>query len=167
MRYPSRPLASVVLLFAVVASVGLPGSPLAADEDSEAAEKLATHFLEVFAQKDIDTVAALFAPGALVQRARLTEGAAPDLAKFDAQEWAEDARSGIAGVEDFKMEILDVASASFGDGITVSVQFRATGRVGEDTFFINNGVDSFSMTRIDGEWRIILYNSMEKLEFGG
>ena len=166
MHYPPRSLISVILLFAVVACLGLHGSPLAADEGIAAAEKVATDFLEVFAQKDIDTVAALFAPGALVQRARLTEGA-PEVASFDAQEWAEDARNGIAGVEDFKMEILDVASASFGEGVTVSVQFRATGRVGENTFFINNGVDSFSMIRIDGEWRIILYNSMEKLEFGG
>jgi len=153
-------------LVLTVASVALLGAPLAADEGNKDAEQVATRFLEVFAQKDIDTVSALFAPGALVQRARLTEEG-PELARFGAQEWAEDARNGIAGVQDFRIEILDVASASFGEGVTVSVQFRATGRVGETASFINNGVDSFSLTRIDGEWRILLYNSMEKLEFGG
>jgi len=162
-----RPHLQLFLLLAVATALVCVGFPAAADSAATGSpEEVATRFLKAFEQKDIDTVVSLFAPGALVQRARLTE-AAPELAHFGAQEWAEDAKSGIAGVQDFKIEVLEISSLSFDEGTTVSVRFRATGRVGENSFFINHGVDSFSLTRIEGEWRVLLYNSMEKLEFGG
>lgn len=169
---PTLAVFAAFALTGLLSALGAPVSSVAADEgdtkmaETQTAEELATHFLEIFAQKDIDTVSTMFAPGALVQRARLSDGP-PELVSFEAQAWAEDARQGIASVEDFKIEVLDVVSASFGEGITVSVQFRATGRVGENTFFINNGVDSFSFIQMGGEWKIALYNSMEKLEIGG
>lgn len=164
-----NPAVKVVLFLVVLTclmSLAPPLTAQAGDDGAQAAEEVATRFLQLFAEKDLDAVDALFAPAALVQRARLTDEL-PELAAFGAREWADDARQGIASVEDFKIEVLDVTSLSFGEGITVSVLFRATGRVGESTFFINNGVDTFSLVEMEGDWRIVLYNSMEKLEFGG
>lgn len=162
------------LLFCVlVAAVSAPSGPLlsaAEVEDAAVAAAspadVAKQFFSAFTAKDIDTVLALFAPGALVQRARLESEGLPDLAQFGAPEWAESARAGIADIRNFQMEILEVAAVEFGPGVTVSVRFRATGQVGENISFVNNGVDSFSMIRIEGAWRIVLYNSMEKLEVG-
>jgi len=134
-------------------------------EDDHDPEQWARHFMELFEAQDLDTIATLFAPGALVQRARLG-GEAPEFAHFAAAAWVADTREGIAAVEDFKMEVLEVTSLGFGEGTTVCVRFRATGRVGENRFFINNGVDSFSFSQMGGEWKIVLYNSMEKLELG-
>ena len=152
------PLVCMVLMLSGVSS------PALAEGSSSPAE-VATLFLKKFEQKDIDAVVALFAPGALVQRARLAANG-PDIANFAADEWARSSKEGIAGIEDFKIEVLETSEVSFGEGTTVSVRFRATGRVGQ-TYFINNGVDTFSLSQQEGAWRILLYNSMEKLEFGG
>lgn len=162
-----------LLICAFAAAVPAPSpSHLSAAEVEEAAVRatapadVATLFFSAFADKDIDTVLSLFAPGALVQRARLESEGPHDLAQFGAAEWAESARAGIAGIRNFHIEILEIVPVEFGSGVTVSVRFRATGQVGENVSFTNDGVDSLSMIPVDGTWRILLYNSMEKLEIG-
>ncbi|MCP4661902.1 MAG: nuclear transport factor 2 family protein [bacterium] len=151
------------ILIGVLATAGVLGaaeSQPPAVSPSEVAEK----FLKAFERKDIDAVVSLFAPGALVQRARVTE-TEPEFAHFGVEEWAAGAQQGIAGIHDFKIEIIETKAVGFGEGTTVSVHSRATGQVGENTFVVNDAVDSFSMTHVDGEWRILLYNSVEKLVF--
>lgn len=162
-RALSRVLASAALLALLVA-------PAAGAETADAPgepEALARSFLEHFQQKDFDTLRGLFAPGALVQAARLGNDAEMRVVPFTVDSWTADASNGISAVRNFEMKILDVSSLGFDGGVTVSVRFQATGEVGESIRFVNNGVDSFSFIQHEGEWKIILYNSIEKLVFGG
>lgn len=139
----------------------------AAPDDAEAASAgLAREFMAAFAAKDMERVGAMFAPNAVVQRARLGDGE-PELVQLEVADWLVEAADGIDGVQDFRIEVLDSASLAFDDGVTVSVRFRATGSVGEGMSFVNDGVDTFSLVSVGGAWRIVLYNSFEKLRFAG
>lgn len=151
---------SGLMLF--LAALGMSALPVAADPVGETGA-IAREFLQSFCAKDMKKVASYFAPGARVQRARL-EGTTPVVETFDAAAWIAEAGPSIADLQDFKIEVLEHAGLDFGEGVTVSVRFRATGAVGGGTF-VNNGVDTFSFAKIDGAWRIVLYNSYEKLVF--
>lgn len=157
----------IVSMILLMGTFGMTALPAAADPVDETV-KIAREFLQVFCAKDMTKVATYFAPGARVQRARL-EGATPVVETFDAAAWVAEAGPSIADLQDFKIEILEDSGLDFGEGTTVegttvSVRFRATGAVGGGSF-VNNGVDTFSFAKIDGAWRIVLYNSYEKLIF--
>ena len=155
-------LASLLWIVGSLITGSLPTPSVEAEEASPAT--VAEEFMRAFAAKDLDAVIEMFAPGALVQRARLGD-AAPEVAHFEAVQWAEQAGRGIGAVQDFRIEILETSTLTFGEGATVSVRFRATGKVGEQASFINDGVDTFSLVRDGDGWKIVLYNSMEKLRF--
>lgn len=157
--------AAVGAVFAVLLAGGAAAVGVAAEEPVTPSQ-VATHFLHSFAANDLETVQSLFAPGALVQRARLSpQGGDPELASFQAQPWAEESVRGASSVKDFKIEVLETEETSFGEGVTVNVRFQATGEVGNGMAFVNDGVDSFSMVQIDGSWRILLYNSFERFKW--
>ena len=168
MSPPPRRAPLVALRLAVVAGARLlAGAPPAAAEDvaADAPAALAREFMAAFAAKDLERVGAMFAPDAVVQRARLG-GETPEVVQFQAADWLAEAGEGIGGVRDFRIEVLDTESVAFDGGVTVSVQFRATGSVGEGGF-VNDGVDTFSLVPAGDGWRILLYNSFEKLRFAG
>lgn len=152
----------IACLMVFLAVLGMTAVPATADPVGETAT-IAREFLESFCAKDMKKVATYFAPGARVQRARL-EGTTPVVETFDAAAWIAEAGPSIADLQDFKIEVIEHAGLDFGEGATVSVRFRATGAVGGGSF-VNNGVDTFSFAKIDGVWRIVLYNSYEKLIF--
>ncbi|MEM9555158.1 MAG: nuclear transport factor 2 family protein [Acidobacteriota bacterium] len=141
-------------------------TPIAADDavDRQALIAEAEGFLAAFQAKDMERVGSYFAPGARVQRARLAAGGAPTIESFDAPTWLAGAGASIAGIQGFEIRTLDTAVADFGAGATVTIHFRATGDVGVGRF-VNDGVDSFSFAQVDGAWKVLLYNSMEKLTF--
>jgi len=163
-----RPIARKFLMFSLLLLLVIPGGGAAAESpevDGSVKDAIASAeaFLQAFTTKDMEKVGAFFAPGAVVQRARLGE-AAPEIASFGVAEWLAEAGESIDSVEDFRIEPLGSTGLSFGAGVTVSIHFRATGSVPGGTF-TNDGVDSFSFAEIDGSWKIVLYNSMEKLTF--
>lgn len=158
-------LASVVCVCVLVVGLGLaPASSAGAEAaDPAALEATAEEFLAAFAEKNLDRVDDLLAEGALIQRARL-ESDGPELVTFTAAEWLAESGPAIAGIEEFRIEPLSTTVLDFGAGATVSVRFRATGRVGGG-HFVNEGVDTFSFAQVDGAWKIVLYQSLEQLVF--
>ncbi|MEE8587564.1 MAG: nuclear transport factor 2 family protein [Acidobacteriota bacterium] len=162
---PMRRLARTMLL-ALAAGAALGGSTAGKAAQPKSPVEVAVQFLQSFADKDMETVRSLFAPGALVQRARLSgQGGPPELASFQAGPWADESERGVAQVQDFKIEVLETNQIGFGEGQTVSLRFRATGKVGNGMAFVNNGVDTFSLVQVEGAWRILLYNSIEQFQF--
>lgn len=169
--YPVRALRAALLSTLVAAVIAAAVLPAHAAGDTgppeEVAVSLARDFLSAFAAKDLDRVASMFAPTAHVQRARVATEP-PELAQFaTATDWLAEAGRGIQSVRDFEIEVLETSALAFDGGVNVAVRFRATGSVGEGVRFVNDGVDTFSMARADGAWRIVLYNSFEKLRVVG
>ncbi|MEM8932396.1 MAG: nuclear transport factor 2 family protein [Acidobacteriota bacterium] len=164
-----RPSTRRIVIFSIAALILCSASTASAQRDSDAGSGLveatarAEAFFRAFTAKDMERVESFFAPDARVQRARLGDGAA-EIEAFDLATWLAEAGPSIAPLRDFAIEVLGRSGASFGDGVTVSLHFRATGAVGGGTF-TNDGVDTFSFVNVDGVWKIALYQSIEKLVF--
>lgn len=168
MRSPNV-LRAVALAAALVAGL-IPG-PLFAADAADAAEKaggepadVAARFLQAFGKKDFQTLRTLFAPGAVVSTVNLARSGAPTVAYKTAEEWLEQTQKELAPITSIELKTLDTSALSFDQGATVSVRFRATGKAGESSF-TNDGIDTYSMTRVDGAWRILRYGTFELLEF--
>jgi hypothetical protein len=125
---------------------------------------VAERFMGSFSEKDMSTVRSLFASEAVVSRVRFGADGKAETAQLTAQDWADEAQSSIADVEDFRIEVLETSTVTFDQFATVSVRFRATGSAGPYSF-LNNGIDTFAMTRTQGAWQIHQYSSFETLTF--
>lgn len=150
-------------LAAALVALAFAQSVHAGDPAREPAE-VATRFLRAFEKKDFQTLRTLFAPGAVVSTVNLAHDGPPAVAYKTVDEWLEQAQKELAPVTSIQLEMLDTSALSFDQGATVSVRFRATGKAGDQSF-TNNGIDTYSLTRIDGTWRILRYGTFELLEF--
>lgn len=124
----------------------------------------ATRFLQAFEKKDFQAIRALFAPGAVVSTVNLERNGKPTVAYKTVDEWIAQTEKELAPVTFTGVETLDTSALSFDQGATVSVRFRATGKAGNASF-TNNGIDTYSLTLVDGDWRILRYGTFELLEF--
>lgn len=131
--------------------------------DVEETSALAEDFLRAFAARDFERVRAILAPEARIQWAWLG-GEAPQIESFEVDEWLARVTESTAPLDDFQVEILGSNALAFDDGVSVSVRFRMLGAVGGGRF-VNDGVDTLSFAQIEGQWRIVLSNSIEKLVF--
>jgi ketosteroid isomerase-like protein len=158
-RFGWRIAACAALLAAALA---VPGRAETAKPDSPA--DVATQFLRAFEKKDFKTVSSLFAPGAVTSAVNLKRNGPPELAYAPAAQWVQEAEKGLAQIDTIKLELLDVKTLEFAEAATVSVRFQAAGKAG-DMSFTNNGIDTYSMVRVDGAWKILHYTFIELLEF--
>lgn len=124
---------------------------------------LAEDFLRAFAARNFERVEELLAPDARIQWAWLGDQDS-ELESFSVEEWLARVTESTAGLDDFQVEILESNALAFDDGVSVSVRFRMLGSVGGGRF-VNDGVDTLSFAQIDGQWRIVLSSSIEKLVF--
>ncbi|HYH44347.1 MAG TPA: nuclear transport factor 2 family protein [Thermoanaerobaculia bacterium] len=135
----------------------------AATVPPESPADIATRFLRAFEKKDFKAVGSLFAPGALTSAVNLSLNGPPQLAQVTAAQWVQEAEKGLAQLGDIKIDVLDVKTLEFEQAATVSARFRSTGTVGGKAF-TNNGIDTYSMVRVDGAWKILHYTFIELLE---
>ena len=159
MRSIRRAAASAIFLAAALA---VPAGAEMAQPDSPS--EIATQFLRAFEKKDFKTVGSLFAPGAMTSAVNLSRNGPPELAYVPAPEWVKEAEQGLAQIDTIKLDVLDVKTLEFEQAATVSVRFQAAGKAG-DKSFTNNGIDTYSMVRVDGAWKILHYTFIELLEF--
>jgi hypothetical protein len=153
-----RAAASAAVLAAALAipagaETAKPGSP--AD--------VANQFLRAFEKKDWKTVGSLFAPGARTSAVNLSRNGAPELASMTAEEWLKGTEQGLAPMESIKLEVLDVKTLEFEEAASVSARFQSKGTFGGKPF-TNNGIDTYSMVRVDGAWKILHYTYFERLD---
>lgn len=153
-------------LMAVLAAVSIP-APLSA-ESRQAVDEMpaavADRFLQAFAKKDFQTIRTLFAPGAVVSVINLARQGSHDVSYMTPDQWMGEAEKSLGGVTFTGFEQLDTSTLSFDQGATVSVRFRATGKAG-DHAFTGNGIDTYSMIKVDGAWRILRYGTFELIDF--
>lgn len=129
---------------------------------AETPSQVATRFLLSFEKQDFPAVRSLFAPGALVSSVSYSKDGAAHAEQSPAGAWLDLASTEMAHVEEFKIDILKTSELSFAEGATVSIRFHASGRAGGA--FNVEGIDTYSMVRIDGAWRILQYSYIERLQ---
>ena len=159
--------ASVLWGLVLAAALAAPAMPVEAAEAAKAPAApaaVATRFLQAFEKKDFQAIRALFAPGAVVSTVNLERNGAPTVAYKTVDEWIAQTEKDLAPVTITGIETLDTSALSFDQGATVSVRFRATGKAGNASF-TNNGIDTYSLTLVDGDGRILRYGTFELLEF--
>ena len=157
-RFGWRTAACAAFLAAALAVPG--GAEMAPTSPAD----VATQFLRAFEKKDFKTVSSLFAPGAVASAVNLKRNGPPELAYVPAAQWVQEAEKGLAQIDTIKLDLLDTKTLEFAEAATVSVRFQATGKAG-DMSFTNNGIDTYSMVRVDGAWKILHYTFVELLEF--
>ena len=155
---------TMVLATALVA-LWAPGAALADEAQGGGPAEVAHQFLRAFEKQDWAAVRSLFAPNAVVSTVNLAREGEPTVAYLTAEQWSAQAEKELAPVTAIALELLDTSVLSFDQGATVSVRFRSTGKMGEEASFTNNGIDTYSMTRVGGTWRILRYGTFELLEF--
>lgn len=149
-------LCAVSAEYAVAASAspGREETPLAA----------ATRFARAFEKKDFAAVRALFTPDAMVSRVALSRDSKPRFYRFGSKEWVDDAERNHVYLRDVRLEILDSATETLEQGAVVSMRYRFSGKAGNRSF-ISEGIDTYSLIRLDGSWRVLQYFYIEKIEF--
>lgn len=156
--------ASVLWGLVFAAALAAPAAAQAPAAAPGAPGAVATRFLQAFEKKDFRAIRALFAPGAVVSTVNLERNGPPTVAYKTVDEWIAQAEKELAPVTFTKVETLETSALGFDQGATVSVRFRATGKAGNASF-TNNGIDTYSLTLVDGDWRILRYGTFELLEF--
>jgi hypothetical protein len=146
-----------------VAAVLLAAVPVLAAPAADTPADVATRFLQAFEKKDFQTIRGLFAPGAAVSTAELSRTEAPKMVYRTAEEWLTFTEKQMAPVKFSGFKILDTSTIAFDQGASVSVHFRSQGTFG-DFAFVNEGVDTYALTQVDGAWRILRYGTFERLE---
>jgi hypothetical protein len=121
---------------------------------------VARRFMSAFERKDFQALRTVFAPNATVASALISTSGPHQLAYQSLDDWIKEAEEQLAAVEDFKVEPKEESVLQFESGATVSVRFHITGRVGKSAF-VNDGVDTYAMVRVDGAWRILRYSYIE------
>lgn len=157
-------LRGLVFAAALAAPLAAPMAAQAPPVAPGAPAAVAQRFLQAFEKKDFQAIRALFAPGAVVSTVNLERNGPPTVAYKTLDEWIVQAEKELAPVTFTRVETLDTSALSFDQGATVSVRFRATGKAGNASF-TNNGIDTYSLTLVDGDWRILRYGTFELLEF--
>lgn len=140
--------------------VCLPG--LAGAQDAAPAE-IAVRFLRAFEQKDFATVRLLLTDDATIVRTVLSRTAAPEVRQFSARAWADEAERTHAYLRDLQLDLLETAESRIDQGAVVSLRYRFTGKAG-NTPFVSDGIDTYSMIPVQGQWRILQYSYIERLE---
>lgn len=138
--------------------------PLPAGAAGETPLEAATRFARAFESQDFATVRALFAPGAFVSRVELGKDGTPGFHRFSAEAWTADAERNHAYLKDVRLEILDSATQTLEQGAVVNLRYRFSGKAGSRSF-VSNGIDTYSLIRMDGAWRVLQYDYFEKLDF--
>jgi Domain of unknown function (DUF4440) len=151
-------LTVAALLSATVPVLAAPAAP-AADTPAD----VAARFLQAFEKKDFQTIRGLFAPGATVSTAELSRSEAPKMVHRTAEEWLAFTEKQMAPVKFSGFKIFETSTLAFDQGASVSVHFRSQGTFG-DFGFVNEGVDTYSLTQVDGAWRILRYGTFERLD---
>jgi hypothetical protein len=162
----SKSLASVPVLLMTLASLQAqtPALPLVAVEDPPL--QVATRFLLSFGKKDFQTVRSLFAPGARVSSVTYSQNGTAQADQSSAEAWMQIASGELASVDGLDFDILQTSVLSFQEGATVSIRFHASGRAGRASFHIE-GIDTYSMVRVGGAWRVLQYSYIERLKSAG
>ncbi len=142
--------------------LAVPGGAETVQPDSPT--EVATRFLRAFEKKDFQAVGSLFAPEAMTSAVNLSRNGPPDLAYVTAAQWVQEAEKELAQIDTIKLEILDVKTLEFEQAAIVAARFHASGKAGNKSF-TNDGIDTYSMVRVDGAWKILHYTFIELLEF--
>jgi hypothetical protein len=156
-------VAKVLILMAVLGLFVSPAATLAAEAENTPSA-VAHQFLRAFEKKDWATLRTLFAPNAVVSTVDLAHEGSPEVAYLTAEQWLAQTEKELQPVTSIALDLLDTSTLSFDQGATVSVRFRSQGKTGEKAF-TNNGIDTYSMIRTGGVWRIVRYGTFERLEF--
>lgn len=151
-----RPVRAIVLAVTLMLAAG----PVLAEEPADVAKR----FLQLFEKKDFAAVRGLFAPGAVVSTVELSRTEPPKVGQKAAGEWIDQISKELEPVTFKGIEVLETSTLAFDQGATVSIRFRSSGKAGEHTF-TNEGIDTYSLTKVDGAWRIVRYGTFERLEF--
>ncbi len=151
-----RAVRSIVLAVTFVLAAG----PVLAQEPADVAKR----FLQLFEKKDFAAIRGLFAPGAVVSTVDLSRTEPPQVGQKAAGEWIDQIAKELEPVTFNKIEALETSTLAFDQGATVSIRFRSSGKAGDHTF-TNEGIDTYSLTKVDGAWRIVRYGTFERLEF--
>lgn len=141
-----------------------PPSAVAAEAREETPLEAATRFARAFESQDFATVRALFAPGAAVSRVELGQDGTPRFHRFSSEAWTADAERNHVYLKDMRLEILDSATQTLEQGAVVNLRYRFSGKAGSRSF-VSNGIDTYSLIRVDGAWRVLQYDYFEKLDF--
>ncbi|MFY9820304.1 MAG: nuclear transport factor 2 family protein [Thermoanaerobaculia bacterium] len=146
--------AVALLLAAIPASAAGDETPLA----------VATRFARAFESQDFATVRALFTPDAMVSRVALSASGEPSFYRFTAAVWTADAERNHVHLRDARLEILDSSTETLEQGAIVSMRYRFSGKAGTRSF-VSNGIDTYSLIRTGGEWKVLQYGYLERIEF--
>jgi hypothetical protein len=165
----SRTLAALALAFLLCAfsaghSEGYAAEAPASPAGEETPLAVATRFARAFEKQDFAVVRALFAPDAMVSRVALSRDGEPRFYRFSSTAWLEDAERNHVHLRDVRLEILDSATQSLEQGAVVSMRYRFSGRAGNRSF-VSDGIDTYSLVRMNGSWRVLQYSYIEKIEF--
>ena len=160
----SRTLAALALAFLLCAvsdgyAAEAPTSP-AVEETPLAA---ATRFARAFEKQDFAVVRGLFAPDAVVSRVALSRDGEPRFYRFSAKEWVDDAERNHVHLKDVHLEVLDSSTEALEQGAVVSMRYRFSGRAGNRSF-VSEGIDTYSLIRVEGAWRVLQYFYIERIE---
>lgn len=152
-------LTLVALFFAVPAT----GEAVGAATSEETPLAAATRFARAFERQDFVTVRALFTPDATVSRVELPRSGEPRFYRFSAAAWADSAERNHAHLQDLRLELLDSTTATLEQGAVVNLRYRFTGRAGQRSF-VSEGIDTYSLIRMAGSWRVLQYGYLERIE---
>lgn len=159
-RYRGMVLAVLGLVLLQGAARGAPSPVL---EDGEPLAVI-LHFARAFEKKDFATLRGILTEDAAILRTSLSRGAAPRTHRFSARDWADEAERNHAALRDLKLEILGSASSRLSpDAAVVHLRYRFTGKAGK-TPFVSDGIDTYSLVRLQGRWRVCQYAYIERLE---
>lgn len=125
--------------------------------------EVATRFARAFERQDFATVRALLAPDAMISRVELSRSGEPRFHRFTAVAWADSAERNHAYLKDVRLEILDSAVETLEQGAVVNLRYRFSGRAGTRSF-VSDGIDTYSLIRLDGAWRVLRYDYLERVE---
>ena len=159
-----RILAALALSLLSAIPEGYSAEARGSSAERETPLAVVTRFARAFEKQDFAVVRALFAPGAMVSRVALSREGEPRFYRFSATAWLEDAERNHVHLRDVRLEILDSATESLEQGAVVSLRYRFSGRAGNRSF-VSDGIDTYSLVRVDGSWRVLQYSYIEKIEF--
>jgi len=163
-RMPAALAAFAVALPLIAFQASAAAAPGAAAPRQESPLEAATRFARAFESQDFATVRALFTPDAMVSRVALSPSGEPSFHRFTATVWTADAERNHVHLQDVHLEILDSATESLEQGAVVSMHYRFSGRAGTRSF-VSNGIDTYTMIRPGGEWKVLQYSYIERIDF--
>ena len=123
----------------------------------------AVRFVRAFEARDFDTVRSLLADDATIVRVSLSRTAAPQVQRFSARAWADEAERTHAYLRDLRLDLLETAESRLEQGAVVSLRYRFTGKAGNSPF-ASDGIDTYSLIPVEGRWRVLQYSYVERLE---